>query len=301
VEFTQHVTTLAKISFMVQPGSVSGDEISPHSYLSILTTEATVEVYAPAAAELSAIGYYTERVDLVPEYSLWFKVNNNLFYFFDHLVACSPKIKAVAPATPRPDSTTVAPTSPVSVTAGEFVASAEGTLQARTFDFGAYDTTNVNPVANASRYTPTNRYVTGVNPYRYYSASMRSQYLNIVGVTTGTHYPTTECQSPCRDVLGTAAGYWYLDSGTDATYTTNLPIAYRPDGSVRWGGVGGGGLDQSTLTDPVSITTGESHAYISGSNYLYIKLISATSLGVYYGSGAPPADFPSSGYKTYAR
>lgn len=300
VEFTHHITDLTLISFIIPPGSRSGDEISPHSYLSILTTEATVEVNAPVGAELSAIGYYTERSDAVPEYSLWFKVNSNVYYFFDHLVKCSPKIEAVAPATPRPDSTTVPPTSPVSVSAGEFIASAEGTLQARTFDFGAYDASHANPVANASRYSATNRYVTGINPYTYYPTSLRTQYLNKVGIAVGTLNPTTECRSPCRDVLGTAAGYWYLDSGTDATYTTNLPLLLEVDGSVRWGGVGGGGIDQNSSPDPVAITTGESQAYTYSGNYLYIKLLDANSLGVSYGSGAPPASFPAS-YKTYVR
>lgn len=302
VVFSDHVTDLTKIAYLVQAGSVSGDRIATHNYLSLLSTEATVEVFAPVGAELVAIGYYIERADSVPEYSLFFQVDDNVYYYFDHLVKCSPKIEAVAPATPRPDSTTVAPTAATFVAAGEFIASAEGTLQARTWDFGAYDLSHANPVANLTRYSATDRYVTGLNAFSYYPAAIRDQYLAIVGTSATQLYPTTECQSPCRDVVGTAAGYWYLDAGTDATYTSTMPLASRPDGSVRWGGVGGGGTDYRVMPDPVTITVGAAQCYEDGAgNYLFIELLSSDELGVYYGSGATPETFPTSGYKSYVR
>ena len=285
VEFTSYITDLSKISYIIQPGNSSGTVIEPRSYLAINRTESTLEVFAPTAGELIGIGYYVARADGVPEYALYFKAGGTAYYFFAHLIDVIPEISAAGPASPQPTSAYVTPTVPVSVTAGELIGHSEGTPQARTFDFGAYDTANKNAVANESRYSAEDRYLTGVNPYSYYSKDKRDAYLALTGNPAGTIVPTTECRNPCRDVPGTAAGYWHLDSGTDATYPSRMYVISEVDGSVYWGGVGGRDTDFKTASnipsDPAGFTTGDSYQYSGSAGYLFIKLLSSTELGVY--------------------
>ncbi|MFH1825853.1 MAG: hypothetical protein ABH823_00995 [bacterium] len=314
--FTAYVTDLDNISSIIPTGSISDNLIKVRSHLTITSSISTVEVYAPMSAELDAIAYYVVRDDGVPDWALYFKVNDDFYYFFAHLIDVVPKIKAVAPGTPRDDSSSIQPTSPVSFVAGELIGSAEGSPFTKRFDFGAYDLTNTNAVANPERYysdTPGNepdKYLTGLNPYLCYPTEMKNAHVALFATAMGVLVTTTECRGVSQDVLGTASGYWYLDADTTAVYSSRLAIAEELNGSVRWGGVGSSGSNGQydatvwydyTPISPARITTDESHCYESSSGYLYVKLFSTEALGVYFGTGSTPESFPSSGYKTYVR
>ncbi|MFA6431231.1 MAG: hypothetical protein WCV91_02470 [Candidatus Margulisiibacteriota bacterium] len=302
--FSHYVADLSKIKYINQPGNSDQIAIKDRCHIAIKNTETTIEVYAPATAEVLGIAYYIVRADNVPEYALYFKVSGTCYYFFAHLIDISSKLKAVGPSVPQPTSAWVAPTSPASVSAGELIGYTEGTPQAHTYDFGAYDPSHKNSVANESRYSADDRYITGVNPYLYYPESMRTDYLVLSANPAGTVVATTECRGVCRDVLGTASGYWYLTSGTDATYQEKMHIISEPNESVYWGGVGGGGYEYKTLArtplDPEKLTIGMEYGYSGPYGYLYLSLLSSTEMGVYF-STTDPGSFPSSGYKTYQR
>jgi len=301
-EFTSHIVGLDNISYIVPSGSVSGDIISPHSYLSLNANVSMTDVYAPMAAQVDSIGYWIS--DNQTTYQVFFKVNDTFFYFFDHLQELSPEIDAAAPQEPLNTSAGADPTSSVSVQAGDLVGRTEGTYGARTFDFGVYDLLHNNTVANPERYSSSDRYLHGLCPYDLYSDEMKAGYSALFGSLGGILVPGSECRNPSRDVPGTASGMWYLDSGSNDTYGSQFALASTLDGSVRWGGVSPGTHEDAiSPTDPANITAGESFCYSDAFNpdtYLFVKLLSATELAVSYNSGDCPESFPDS-YVTYLR
>ena len=298
--FTHHITDLSKIAYIIPP------LLPPHSYHSYLGLKQgvpRVAVYAPADAEFFEVTFYHERGDGVPEYKLVFRVNDNFFYYFDHVIDPIPKIKAVSPKEPQPfmGAPDLA-TSSVFIQAGDLIAYSEGTLQARNWDFGVYDVTHKNKMANPTRHIPpgpTSKNVPALGPYDFFPDDRIM--------------PASECPDVSRDIVGTASGYWYLDSGTDETYEYRLEIAAGITGNVNWIGVGRG-RDQTYVdqvpTDPVDVTVGQSACYfddvyfdnkISNRKHLFIKLLSETELGIFYGEGSCPKTFPEEGYKIYVR
>jgi len=61
VQFTHHIIDLSKITYVVPPGSQSGNTFAEHSYIRINEDVPKLEVYAPIDSELYSIGYYVER------------------------------------------------------------------------------------------------------------------------------------------------------------------------------------------------------------------------------------------------
>jgi len=304
----------------VPSGTVSGDTMAEQSYIHLKDDVGMVDIYAPYDADLERIALHYEREDGIPEYKLVFKINNNIYYSYDHIVTVIDRIDAVAPEA-ADDSREVSPRTPVSVKAGEHIGSTEGTLQGRSFDFKVYDLTHENPVANPERFTLkisdgySLKYYRAICPYSLYTEQMYKEYSKLFGSPSGTLFPDTECRNPCRDVPGTAAGYWFLDAEGDEDYSRQFTIASSLDGGVRWGGTGkkdfkgdfGTCFDsrfEDNPLDPESIEVGDSYCYtndMTEDDFTYIKLISDDELAVYYGLGRCPGAFPDSGYRVYHR
>ena len=315
VVFTHHITDLSKIE-MITPSD------SARSYIFLRNKEERTPIYAPIDSELGAIGYYTEND--YPLYLLYFKVNDNVVYVFDHVGEVSDKIKAVSPQEPRfQDSRTSDPSSPVSIKGGELIGYVGVNPLSRGWDFLVIDNTNRNKVANPKRhetaYGPT-FYLTGLCPYNFYPEDMKKEYLALFGYWERDkliYYSDPECGDISRDVIGTASGYWYLDSGTDKIYNEPLIIVSSFDGSVGWAGVGEpigffedrGGFDNSYegefIIVPEKLTIEQSECYAnerdSNGEFLFVKVLSDTELAVFYGEGNCPSSFPEEGYKVYVR
>jgi len=317
IVFTHHITDLSKIMYVVPPGSQSGNTFAEHSYIRINEDVTELAVYAPIDSELYSVGYYIEResdydasADDTPyfQYILFFKVNENVFYYFDHFADVSQKIKNVSPQQPSDQSTTDDPTSPTYVKGGELIGYVYRDIGGGGYDFGVYDLTNRNKVANHERlsgYIYLRRYLTGLCPYDFYPEDMKREYLDLFSGPGGTPVIVSECRGLSRDVIGTAAGYWFLDSGSDETYGPQLVIASTLAGNVRWGGVGPFTTNHaSKSTDPAKVVVGQSTCYFdiySDTNYLFIELLSETELAAFYGEGKCPSAFPEEGYKVYFR
>ncbi|MFH1826488.1 MAG: hypothetical protein ABH823_04270 [bacterium] len=313
LQFSAYITDLSKIAYITPIGSIGthpdGAEFKSHSFFRITDEVTTVEVYSPVSAEVVEMKYLINRADNVPEYYLLFQINDNLFFYFDHLIDVNAEIKSFRPDEPTDDSTvSFYPPSPIAIQAGELIGSTEGTLQAHNWDFGAYDTSTTPAQINPARFYGQTSRLYGICPYQYYPESMKEQYLNLFADSFGTIIPGASCGSVSQDVADTAAGAWFLDSGTDSTYKAKFVIAKTITDNIQWGGVGSGVLvdrqtDTYTPIDPAEITAGESASYqdYERENYLFIKLLSATELGIIYGSGETPAVFPETGYKTYLR
>ena len=316
VQFTHHIIDLSHYQRLIPPGSISADTFAEHGYLTLKEDIDKSPIYAPIDADVLGIAYYSYSDQYTPEtksYDLSLIINKDLSLFFGGITELAPKLKAVAPQQPQESSASIDPTEPTSVKAGELIGYANGG-----WDFGAYDKSNQNTVANTDRYwykgsnTP-GKYVTGVCPYKYYPDDMRQEYLNLMD--------GKKCPNASRDVPGTVAGYWFADKSFNIVeddffyfggdYSLRLAIAAKEDGGVKWGGVGKG-TDKADVdaspTDPADLQVGDSFCYKNdldwidtGKNYLFVKLLSETELGVLYGTGECPEAFPESGYRTYVR
>ena len=312
--FTHHIIVLSDYQSLTPPGSVSADTFAPHGYLKLKEGIRLSPIYAPIDAEIAGIAYYSYVDQYVPEskmYDISLIVNKNVDLFIGSIAELAPKLKAVAPQQPQASSASLEPTEPTSVKAGELLGYVNG------WDFGAYDKTNQNIVANIERHRSKwddslGQYVEGVCPYNYYPDDMKQEYLNLmVG---------KKCPNSSRDVPGTAAGYWFANKTfhvVDDDYfyvdgeSPRFVIAKKEDGGVQWAGFGSG-TDETNVgaspTDPADLSVGDSFCYKNdrdwidtGKNYLFIKLLPEAELALFYGEGTCPTSFPEEGYQVYIR
>ena len=306
--FTHHITDLSKISEVVLPGSVSVDTFAEHSYLHIKESVDRVPIYAPIDSELTEIGFSGPSI-----YFLVFRINDEITYYLDGIVEENDEIKAANPfSQPNEGSQTEDPIFPVFVEGGELLGYTNRDAGVRVWDFGVVNKSNRNIVANAERHEDQHgpyRYLTGVCPYDFYPEDMKKEYLSLHAIWDDkgfVEYREIECRGPSNDVPGTAAGYWFLDSGTNDIYGPKFVIAADIDGYVKWGGVGDG-AQEGQAVDPAEIRVGEEACYsenrgwVERDDNVFIKLLSETELGVFYGEGDCPTTFPEEGYKVYVR
>ncbi len=219
---------------------------------------------------------------------------------FDHLLNPVSKITDAGPQTPGTTTQTSPPSWPVFVTAGELIGTTSGTL-AHSWDFGAYNTEHTNIFGNNQRYID-NWWLTqleSVCPYDFFEPTKKSEYYALFGPPAGPAGAGSTCRNASRDVPGTIAGAWFLDSGYGGDYGPQIALAAAFDGSVRIGGLGFPMTIWSGAPDPATITT--EHCYYDGVGHAYFRLVTDLLVDVYYGTGSCPPSFPGSGYKTYAR
>lgn len=308
VVFTHHITDLSKIREVVLPGSVSDDTFAEHSYLHLKDEVDKVPVYAPIDSELTEIGFSGQSI-----YFLVFRINDEITYYIDGISEENDIIKAANPfSQPNEGSQTESPLSPVFVKGGELLGYMSRDAGVRVWDFGVFNKSNRNMVANPERHEDQNgpyRYLTGVCPYDFYPEDMKKEYLSLHPIWDDkgfVEYREIECRGPNNDVPETAAGYWFLDSGTNEIYGKKFVIAADIDGNVKWGGIGDG-AQEGQAVDPAEITVGkeacysEDRGWVDINNTIFIKLISETELGVFYREGNCPSSFPEEGYKVYVR
>lgn len=303
-QFSAFVTDMSKVRVVIPLGSANGDEIKNRVYLHTGPSD-SVPVYAPADGIIDAGAFYQETSSSQSEY--WFEmvVSCEVRATLDHITDPVDKIKAVFPLSPASSSVSQELTGNVVVSAGELLGQTTGTQAAGSWDFVVTNTTHVNNFVNQQRYETAPNLGTKIIsdcPFDYYSASMQNTYFALFGSQNGTLVASTDCRSVSRDKAGTIAGAWFLDSGTDETYKSQIAIAMELDGEVRLALSSVNlvlGTANSTHADPESVT-GE-HCYSDGGNYAYFRNLSTTQMDLAIGSGTCPSSFPSSGFKTYSR
>jgi len=321
VQFTNHIIDLSHYKSLTPPGTISANTFAPHGYLTLKDDIDKSPIYAPTDADVLFISYYSYSDAITKEtktYDLSLIVNEDLELFFGGIAELTPKLKAVAPQQPKESSAGVDPTQPTSIKAGELLGYLVREVSGGGWDFGVFDKSNQNTVANINRHVygrdnAVSKYVTGVCAYNYYPDDMKQEYLDLI--------PSKQCPNSSRDVPGTVAGYWFADKDFNnveddffyfgGDYSLRLVIAAKQDGGVQWSGVGEGTDrtdDGSFPTDPADLQVGDSFCYKNdldwidmGKNYLFVKLLSEEKLGVFYGNGQCSSSFPESGFKTYLR
>lgn len=133
---------LSKVVSVLYPGQVRGGNYKPHGGLRFADGQNSVTVTAPMDASLVDGSRYL--VDGEVQYLFDFENSCGIRYRLGHLRTLSPTFAAVAdqlPAAQDMDSRTTQINPPVSVKAGDTVATAVGLLSAGNafFDFGVFD------------------------------------------------------------------------------------------------------------------------------------------------------------------
>lgn len=301
--FTYDITDLELVSHIVPLGAPSGNEIKPHTYVfnvANIPDSRGVPVYAPVDSSLKDIAYYVsgER----NEFLLVFRVSCEVTFRFDHIQIVVDAIKNVAPTVPSADSKTTAVKSKVIFKAGELIGYTRGTPQARSWDFGVYNTRKANQFINNKRYED-NRMEYNLHsdcPYDYFADDRRALYYSMFASPGGIRNPNATCRNASRDKIGTVAGAWFLDSGSDQTYERQIAIASELNGEVRVVGLGGSQIVDGTGTDPEMVTT--ERCYSDGAKVAFFRVVSDSRMDVYSESMPEcPANFPGSGFKAYTR
>ena len=298
--FTVSPADLSGITAIQPRGSANSGEIKPHTFFYVTSATANVAVSAPVDSTLDAIAYYTELG--LSQWLLVFRASCEVTYKFDHLINVPAAIASAGPAVPGSTTVTSSPTRSVSVRAGDIVGSSRGNLEAGTpnaFDFGVYNTTVTNQFVNQARYVSSHMdtRLHSDCPYDYYQDPLKSQFAAKFGTTAGP-VAGASCGSASRDVSGTAAGMWFLDAGTDATYPATFGLAADVNADARISGLAGGTIIVAGGVDPAAVTTAQ--CWSNGANYAYVSVVNAQQMNVSYGAGVCPGAFPAT-FKTYSR
>jgi hypothetical protein len=187
--------------------------------------------------------------------------------------------------------------------AGKLIGFTRGTISAHNWDFGVTNSSHINPFINQVRYEQT--WDLGVLlhadcPYEYYSDPLRVVLLELL--------PETGCGMATQDVGGTISGTWFRSREIKpealgetlyvgetvlpwGTLYTVLGSSYRID--VQ--------LDHLTAVHPAEIK--DAHCYQGSADplkYVFLKLLDEDMLGVVFGTGECPEEFPEH-YEIYYR
>jgi hypothetical protein len=305
--FTHTPLAISDIDNIVPPGSIAGGVIKAHSFVRVKESVPSATVYAAVDSILVGIGYYNQSGTQL--YTLLFKVNDDVYYYYDHLKIVVPAILAVAPEVPSDSSQTVYLSEGVPFNGGDDVGVLTGPLS-DFMDFGTYDLSYVAPLAAPNRYSEKTQ--NGKCPYDLFSAEIKAQFLALFQTSGGIHVDVDACRDVSRDVDGSHAGAWFRETPTDnVNYAAQMNLADDYGKQVRIGGIGNKEMWVTFATDPSNssyqdpATQTGSHCYKEdasrGDGYVFVQLVSDTEVDVAFAEGDCPDTFPSLNALRYER
>jgi len=289
------------------------------------TAPEPMDIYAPTDLSLESYAYYKMSEEEGEEWSLSFRVSDDVTMELWHIDTPVQMIRDAAISEPKQDSRTESPMHPVEFKAGEKIAETAGTNKANNWNILVYDQTHENTFANQARYEANylgERLITARCPFDFYPEKTEGKYLRLVGynsrngTTTGT---INNCGSVSRDVKGTIAGIWHFSSESqdgviiekDGVFTTPLASYKTMSGAITIDMIDGKTrtiLESSnTYKDPATITSEHCYELIdifdrNPAGHVFFKLISDTEMKVFYSNSGPcPLVFPNSNTHTYYR
>ncbi len=303
--FTHDFTDLSKIEALgILGGAVGG---SPgRSYVTVKKGE-KVPVYNPMDAVLETI-VWADRGSGQPEYGFYFRASCEVIYLLDHVEEISDDLKDLRPEKPASSTATQFGSQPnVLLKAGQLLGYTDGTPQARTFDFLLINKNKPTFHINPARWK-WEQAVYADCPYEYYEESMKKQYFDLLGIPIegGKLLKATDCGSPSADVVGTLSGGWFQGESTTEKgkrvmfeqQFNSMEMSIREAGSIR-----NFSLKQfDPLITPNKVTPGMTVCFQGyENNWVYINLISDTTLNLTTGTGQCPSSFPSSQAEIWIR
>lgn len=282
-----------------------------------------IEVYAPIDMELVAYSYTLMEPEPTPDWSLHFKINEDLELVLHHIKNAGQKIVEVAGNNPKKnDSRTTEIRKPqqIKFKAGEVIGTTTGTSLAKNWNIYLYDKRVKNQFANQKRYESNHigqRLMNAACIFDYYEdPKIKESFYNLLGTTKAGE--TKECGTSSKDKKGSLSGLWHLktegiDFGSyEGDYADPFSIYKRADKSIMIYEMGKKTFtihpNNPTYKNPEEIT--DYHCYQLTDNwnpneykgYAFFKIESDTQMSVFYNtSGSCPKAFPTNNTKTYYR
>ncbi len=286
-----------------------------------------IEVYAPTDMQLVAYAHTIMESEPEPDWSLYFKINEDVSLILHHIKNVNPKITDVVGNTPkRNDSRTTDIRWPqeIKFKAGEVIGTTTGTSQAKNWNIYFHDKRIKNQFINQKRYEGSgfgkdvgNRLLSASCIFDYYQdEKLKNDFYALLGTTAAGQ--STSCGSPSSDKKGTLSGLWHLkkdgiDMGSyDGPFADPFSVYKRSDQSISIYEVNKEAYtispNNATYKDPAEITS--SHCYQLTDNwnpsvykgYAYFRIDSDTQMSMTYSpSGFCPETFPNRQAKTYYR
>lgn len=348
--FTHDMFDVNQVDYITPLGDLHGgfDEISAIAGVMIDlkipesgATPEPMDIYAPIDMSLENYAYYkiseedtsTDSASSQQagsaqegeEWSLGFKISEDVTMQLWHIDTPVQKIRDAAVTEPRQDSRTQSPKHPVEFKAGDKIAETVGTNKANNWNILVNDQTHENKFANQARYEANylgQQLITARCPFDFYPTEEAKKYLELVGFNhpdgTKTEMINT-CGSVSRDVEGTIAGIWHFLSDSadgviidkDGIFTTPLAIYETISGAITIDMIDGKtqaiSESSNTYKDPATITSGHCYElidnmYYNPAGYVFFQLISDTEMNVAYSSsGMCPSIFPNADVRMYYR
>ncbi|MDO8649722.1 MAG: hypothetical protein Q7K33_00160 [Candidatus Berkelbacteria bacterium] len=282
----------------------------------VVTGDKMIDVFAPTAMTLESYSYHKDpRSNGNADWTLIFRVNQNITIKFDHITKAVDKIVAVTTSTPKDRSNEEAPRSKISFEAGELIAQTFGTKLAHNWNIYMTDKTVKNIFANQERYEKSQigyRFINGACPFNYYEESINAGFIALMGATKAGQSP--DCGNPSNDVPGMLSGTWFFDEQIEKTeeqldgnFASPLSIYKDSANRVIIDLIANTQFRVEGGIDPATVSTEQCYGLAnrdSGrtSGYAYFKLVSPTVMKLAYSaSGSCPTSFPETNNKTYYR
>lgn len=282
-----------------------------------------IEVYAPTDMELVAYSFTLMEPEPTPDWSLHFKINDNLELVLHHIKNANQKIVDVTGNTPKKnDSRTTEIRWPqkIKFKAGEVIGTTTGTSLANNWNIYLYDKKVKHQFVNQKRYESNHigqRLMNAACVFDYYeNPEIKESFYNLLGTTKAGE--AKECGTSSKDKKGTLSGLWHLktegiDFGSyEGDYADPFSIYIKADKSIMIYEMAKKTFtiypNTPTYKNPEEIT--DSHCYQLTDNwnqneykgYAFFKIESDTQMSVFYSpSGSCPATLPTSNTKTYYR
>lgn len=328
VKFTHPIFNPEDIDWVSPLGESNGGyiEVQPLSGMTVnikkdVAQKGPIEVYAPTDLELVAYAHTIMEPEPGADWSLYFKINDELSLVLHHIKNASPKIVDVVGSNPKKNdsrTTDVRWPNEIKFKAGEVIGTTAGTSMAKNWNIYLYDRSVKNQFVNQKRYESNHtgeRLVTAACIFDYYQdQKIKDSFYTLLGTTKPGQ--TKNCGSSSKDKRGTLSGLWHLkkdgiDFGSyDGDYADPFSVYSRADKSVVIYEMAKKtfiiNTTNPTYKTPETIT--DSHCYLLTDNsnpneykgYAFFKIDSDTQISVFYSpSGSCPATFPETQTKMY--
>lgn len=318
--FSAKIFDQAQVAYITPLGELNGgyEESSTIAGVMINNKDANeIPVYAPTKMTLDSYSYHVLETE-PPNWALDFKIDDETSINFHHLSTAVSKIVEVTTDTPKlNDSRTNPPKKKITFEAGELIATTSGTSKAHNWNIYLYNQNTKNAFTNQARYEKDSssvgqRLITGKCPFDYYDASVKQEFLALMGYSAPGQ--SADCGSISSDVAGTLSGMWHFQAENvgndyDGAYANPFSIYMTSDKTIVLADINKIqprlASKNSTYKDPALVTDSHCYNLTDSSNraigFAYFKIVSATEMQMSYGNNTCPAEFPATGAKTYYR
>lgn len=178
--FTNDITDLDTIELITPPGSIvdseAGKLFKSHAFL---VSKNKSPIYAPIDSKLTSGSFYIEEG--IVQYLLFFEASCEVYYKFDHVQEPVDKVKTLFTGEATNDSRTSRFQNGIEFKAGELIGYTQGTLRAKTWDFGVYNNQKTNIYQGLDGISLSDMDYEAVCPFDYFAPHKTLSYKTLFG------------------------------------------------------------------------------------------------------------------------